>query len=107
MSTPTTTPPSLDPPATARVVRVEQRRRRRPHSRDRVAYAMIAPAVAFMVLVHLLPTAGGVFLSFENLNTFTFSQLFGAPWAGLDNYRAILFDAGNPLRSGFLGAVQN
>src|ERR671917_642413 len=68
---------------------------------------MIAPAVAVMLLVHLLPTAGGLYLSFKNLNTFTFAQLFDAPWAGLDNYRAILFDAGNPLRSGFLGAVQN
>ena len=60
-----------------------------------------------MVLVHVLPMAGGVWLSFKNLNTFTFAQLWGAPWAGLDNYDAILFDAGNPLRSGFLGAVQN
>jgi multiple sugar transport system permease protein len=68
---------------------------------------MIAPAVAVMVLIHLLPTAGGLFLSFKNLNTFTFAQLFGAPWTGFGNYGAILFDAGNPLRSGFLGAVQN
>jgi multiple sugar transport system permease protein len=60
-----------------------------------------------MVVVHLLPTAGGFLLSFKNLNTFTFSRLFGAPWAGLDNYRSILFDTGNPLRDGFFGAVQN
>src|SRR5439155_7921204 len=26
---------------------------------------------------------------------------------GLENYRSILFDAGNPLRSGFFGAVEN
>ena len=55
----------------------------------------------------MLPTVGGVLLSFKRLNTFTFSQLFGAPWAGLENYRSILFDADNPLRSGFTGAVQN
>jgi multiple sugar transport system permease protein len=60
-----------------------------------------------MVLVHLVPTAAGVLLSFKDLNTFTFSQLFGAPWNGLDNYRAILFDAANPLRSGFAGAARN
>jgi multiple sugar transport system permease protein len=81
--------------------------RRRPRRRNRFAYALIAPAVAFMVVVHLLPTAGGFLLSFKNLNTFTFSRLFGAPWAGLDNYHAILFDPGNPLRTGFFGAVQN
>jgi multiple sugar transport system permease protein len=60
-----------------------------------------------MVIVHLLPMIGGVYLSFKNLNTFTFSRLFGAPWAGFDNYHSILFDAGNPLRSGFTGAVRN
>ena len=60
-----------------------------------------------MVLVHLLPTVGGFILSFKRLNTFTFSRLFDAPWAGLENYRGILFDDANPLHSGFLGAVQN
>jgi multiple sugar transport system permease protein len=81
--------------------------RRRRRSRHRLPYGLIAPAVAFMVVVHLLPTAGGFLLSFKNLNTFTFSRLFGAPWAGLDNYRAILFDSGSPLRDGFFGAVEN
>jgi multiple sugar transport system permease protein len=98
----------MEPKTTAQVTSVVRRPRpRRPYSRHRVAYAMIAPAVAVMVLIHLLPTAGGLFLSFKNLNTFTFAQLFGAPWAGLGNYEAILFDSGNPLRAGFIGAVQN
>ena len=60
-----------------------------------------------MVLIHLLPTAAGVVLSFKRLNTFTFSRLFDAPWAGLENYRGILFDDANPLHDGFFGAVQN
>jgi multiple sugar transport system permease protein len=60
-----------------------------------------------MVLVHLVPTAAGVLLSFKNLNTFTFSRLFGAPWNGLDNYRSILFDSANPLHSGFTQAAGN
>jgi multiple sugar transport system permease protein len=59
-----------------------------------------------MVLMHLLPTAGGVVLSFKRLNTFTFSRLFGAPWDGIANYRG-LFDSSNPLHAGFFGAVQN
>ncbi|WP_051323801.1 carbohydrate ABC transporter permease [Candidatus Solirubrobacter pratensis] len=82
-------------------------RRSASRARTRLAYWLIAPAVAFMVLVHLLPAAGGFVLSFKRLNTFTFARLFDAPWAGLDNYRSILFDAGNPLRDGFFGAVQN
>jgi multiple sugar transport system permease protein len=99
----------IAPPEAPRISPRDARppRRRRPRSRNRLAYGLIAPAVAFMVVVHLLPTAGGFLLSFKNLNTFTFARLFGAPWAGLDNYRSILFDSGNPLRDGFFGAVQN
>ncbi len=75
--------------------------------RERFAYWLIAPALAFMVLVHLIPTAAGSFLSLLDLNTFTFQQLFGAPWAGLSNYDAILFDSANPLHSGFTNAASN
>src|SRR3954454_856014 len=82
-------------------------RRSASRSRTRLAYWLIAPAITFMVLVHLLPTVGGFILSFKRLNTFTFSRLFDAPWAGLENYRGILFDDANPLHSGFFGAVQN
>ena len=76
-------------------------------ARRRLAWALIAPAVLFMALVHGLPALGGVYLSFKELNTFTFALLFDAPSAGLGNYEGILFDAANPLRSGFFGAVQN
>ena len=75
--------------------------------RERFAYWLVAPAVLFMVLVHLIPTAAGTFLSFLNLNTFTFRELFGAPWTGFDNYHAILFDSANPLHSGFTNALGN
>jgi multiple sugar transport system permease protein len=59
-----------------------------------------------MLIVHLLPTVGGFYLSFKNLNLFTFRQLFDAPWIGLGNYETILFED-NPLRSGFTTAVGN
>ena len=38
---------------------------------------------------------------------FTFHELFGAPWNGLENYRSILLDTDNPLHAGFWGAVSN
>ena len=106
MSTPTIQRPVVRPPApTGRVARV---RRRAPRDRRaRFAYWLIAPALAFMVLVHLVPTAAGTFLSFLDLNTFTFQQLFGAPWTGLGNYDSILFDEANPLHSGFTNAASN
>src|SRR3954471_15446394 len=81
------------------------RRRRRRSSGSRLAYWLIGPALGFMVLVHGIPSLAGIALSFLNLNTFTFSQLFGAPWNGLENYRSILFESSNPLHNGFTQAV--
>lgn len=99
---------TLQPPPEASSARVLPSRAGRPRRRRNwFVYGLIAPAVTFMVLVHLIPTAGGVVLSFKRLNTFTFARLFDAPWAGLENYRGILFDTANPLHSGFFGAVQN
>jgi multiple sugar transport system permease protein len=106
MSTPTIQRPAVRPPApTGRAAR--PRRSAGRNRQARFAYWLIAPALAFMVLVHLLPTAAGTFLSFLDLNTFTFQQLFGAPWTGLGNYHSILFDEANPLHSGFTNAATN
>ena len=103
--------PTLQPQVSADVTRVyvpagppPQRRRRR---RNRLPYWLIAPALVVMVLIHVLPAAGGVVLSFKKFNLFTFRELFGAPWNGLENYRSILLDSDNPLHSGFWGAAQN
>jgi multiple sugar transport system permease protein len=94
--------------ARAQPARRRRRGRRGPRSSGRrLAYWLIAPALTFMVLVHVIPSLAGVALSFKNLNTFTFSKLFAAPWNGWHNYDAILFDSANPLRSGFVDAVRN
>jgi multiple sugar transport system permease protein len=106
MTTRTLREPAAEPRAPSprrRRARVSATARRR----ERFALWLIAPALVFMVLVHLIPTAAGTFLSFLNLNTFTFQQLFGAPWTGLDNYDSILFDSANPLHSGFTNAASN
>ena len=72
---------TLQPPPEASSARDLPSRAGRPRRRRRnwFVYGLIAPAVAFMVLVHLVPTAGGVVLSFKRLNTFTFARLFDAP----------------------------
>jgi multiple sugar transport system permease protein len=80
--------------------------KRRPR-RNRLPYALIAPALVVMVFVHVLPAIGGLVISFKRFNLFTFRELFGAPWNGLENYRSILLDTDNPLHSGFWGAVSN
>jgi multiple sugar transport system permease protein len=80
------------------------KRRSRP---NRLPYWLIAPALVVMVLVHVLPAIGGLAISFKKFNLFTFHELFGAPWNGLENYRSILLDTDNPLHAGFWGAVSN
>ena len=90
-----------------RVAPTRRARLARSWQRNRFAYALIAPAVVFMVVVHLLPTAAGLFLSTLRLNTFTFSMLFDAPRVGLQNYRDVLFDELNPVHAGFTNAVVN
>lgn len=72
-----------------------------------LAYGMIAPACGLMVLVHLIPIAQGIYLSFLKLNQFTLTQFLDAPWVGLDNYRAILLDPQNPVRAGLAVAARN
>jgi multiple sugar transport system permease protein len=75
--------------------------------RHRFAYALVAPAALFMLVVHIVPTAAGIYLAFLDVNLFTFYLLFRAPFVGLDNFRDILFEADNPLRPGFLDAARN
>jgi multiple sugar transport system permease protein len=106
MSTPTLQP-QVDAAVTRTSAPLAPRRRRRGARRTRLPYWLIAPALVLMVLVHVLPAIGGLVLSFKKFNLFTFRELFGAPWNGLENYRSILLDADNPLHSGFWGAVSN
>jgi len=49
----------------------------------------------------------GFYMSLLKLNQFTLGQYLEAPFIGLDNYRRILFDADNPLRSGMGFALRN
>jgi multiple sugar transport system permease protein len=95
------------PADSARVVVERPPGRTIASQRRRLAYWLILPALAFMLLVHIIPMGGGVYLSLLNLNTFTFQELFGAPWNGLENYRSILFDSGNPIHDGFVDAARN
>ena len=83
------------------------RLRRQRRARDWFPYALIAPAALFMLLVHVIPTGAGIYTSFLRLNLFTFSELFRAPWVGLENFRSILFDAENPVRPGLWNAARN
>ena len=61
------------------------------------AYLLILPAVVAMLFVHYIPMAGGIMVSFRDINLFTVTRWYEAPWAGLANFVAGL----DP--NGFLG----
>jgi multiple sugar transport system permease protein len=106
MSTPTLQPP-IDAEVTRTTAPLRPRRRHGRGRRNRLPYWLIAPALILMIFVHVLPAIGGLVLSLKKFNLFTFRELFGAPWNGLENYRSILLDTDNPLHTGFWGAVSN
>jgi multiple sugar transport system permease protein len=86
--------------------RVDSGGKRLRRRRNRFAWWLIAPALTFMLLVHVLPTLAGLYVSFLRLNTFTLPQLFAAPWNGLQNYKD-LFSSTSPLHDGFFQAARN
>jgi multiple sugar transport system permease protein len=106
MSTPTLQP-AIDAEVTSTRAPLRPRRRNGRARRNRLPYWLIAPALILMVFVHVLPAIGGLVLSLKKFNIFTFRELFGAPWNGIENYRSILLDSDNPLHTGFWGAVSN
>ncbi len=65
------------------------RRRWRPNRRH-APYLLLAPAVIFELLVHIVPMLGGLWMSFLRLNQFFLRDWLHAPFAGLDNYRFAL-----------------
>src|SRR5436190_1909706 len=86
--------------------RVDSGGKRLRRRRNRFAWWLIAPAITFRLLVHVLPTLAGLYVSFLRLNTFTLPQLFAAPWNGLQNYKD-LFSSTSPLHDGFFQAARN
>jgi multiple sugar transport system permease protein len=106
MTTPVDTKPAPAEPAPP-VAAARPAGRMRGWRSNRFAWTLIAPALVFMVLVHVIPTVAGVYVSFLRLNTFTLPQLFGAPWTGFGNYHSILFDSSSPLHDGFTTAARN
>ncbi|WP_299531962.1 carbohydrate ABC transporter permease [uncultured Streptomyces sp.] len=85
-------------------------RRRLPRIPDRIRsgglpYLLLLPAVLLELLVHLIPMAVGIAMSFRKLTQFFISNWGDSPWSGLDNYRvAVDFDApiGEALLNSFV-----
>lgn len=75
--------------------------------KNKLAYGLIAPALIAMFIIHVVPIVSGIMMSFLKLNQFTLKQFLKAPFIGLDNYKAILFDPASTMRSGFFDAFRN
>ncbi|HEY1011294.1 MAG TPA: sugar ABC transporter permease [Herpetosiphonaceae bacterium] len=63
---------------------------RRRVRQNRIAYAFIAPALVMMLLIHIIPTAQGIFMSVLNLNQSTLRDYLGAPYVGGKHYGSII-----------------
>ncbi|MFE9675112.1 carbohydrate ABC transporter permease [Streptomyces sp. NPDC006259] len=84
--------------------------RRRPGRIRRIGlpYLLLLPALILELLVHLVPMAVGIVMSFKELTQFYIRDWGTAPWAGLDNYSmSVDFDApvGEALLHSFLVTV--
>ena len=53
-------------------------------------YLLLLPALAFELLIHLVPMVVGVFISFKALTQLYLASWQHAPWAGLGNYRVTI-----------------
>ena len=51
-----------------------------------LGYIFILPAVIAMILVHIIPMAWGILISFKDLTIRTIRNWQEAPWCGIDNY---------------------
>ena len=92
-SRPTASGPTGTTPGTAPVT---GRRRRRGTNRRHpwLPYLLLLPAVVMELLIHIIPMATGIWMSFIKLTRFYIANWSAAPFAGLNNYKIALdFDS--------------
>lgn len=73
--------------------------------RSALPYLLLLPALLLELLIHLVPIALGVAMSFKELTQFHLRDWGAAPWSGLDNFKvAVDFDApiGEALLTSFV-----
>ncbi|GAA1519390.1 sugar ABC transporter permease [Streptomyces albidochromogenes] len=64
-------------------------------------YLLLLPALVLELLVHLVPMAIGIVMSFRELTQFYIRDLNSAPWNGLDNF-ALAVDVNQPVGESLL-----
>ncbi len=75
--------------------------------RHRVPYLFLLPTVVGMLLLQVLPIGQGLYLAFLRSRKDKLLDYLNAPFAGLENFRNILFNPYSPIRSGLWDATRN
>jgi multiple sugar transport system permease protein len=75
--------------------------------RPLLPYALVAPAGTFLLCVHFVPMAAGLYMSLLRLNQAHLLEFVGAPFVGLQNFSFVLLDPISPIRAQFLEAARN
>jgi multiple sugar transport system permease protein len=64
-------------------------------------FLLLAPAILFELLIHIVPMVVGVWMSFVQLTKFFIANWSAAPWTGLHNYK-VAVDVNGPIGQGLL-----
>lgn len=75
--------------------------------RNKVPYLFLLPTALGMLLLQAAPILQGLYLGFLRSRKDKLLAYLSAPWAGLENFREILFNPSSPIRSGLWDAVRN
>jgi multiple sugar transport system permease protein len=93
-------PPISREPGTAPTAPTE--RRKRPKGRW-ILLALLAPAIIFEILIHVIPMLTGIWISFVQLTKFYIANWGEAPFVGLKNY-AVALDFNGSVGAGLLSS---
>lgn len=70
------------------------------------AYLMMIPAIISMIIVQLIPTMQGLYISLININQYNFRKFLNAPFVGIKNYIEVLFNPDSMIRVGLLDSIK-
>jgi len=78
----------------------------RIENKDRLALLLIGPALAAMIIVHIIPIIWGIYISFIDLDVHTLSQWTSAPFVGFGNFIEV-FTSGLEVGTKFMRSLWN
>lgn len=73
----------------------------------RFAYYFILPTALGILVMHFVPLAQAIYMSFLDLTSFTIGRYLMAPFVWFKNYYEVLIDPLSPMRIGLFDAVRN